>query len=150
MLSLDCYGFEVILHSCCGWSLHCVFDMTDCCCFWRMDQCWFGLSAVLGVCSYTASMLSTDVLFLCRRIFAEDASWQDSGCSVELMGVVWSVSPRERERERNGHAVRRAPCASNRTISPTQSTCLYCWFSKASMCVQPSQILWLSALRDVH
>ncbi len=81
----------------CCWSLHCVFDMTDRCCFWKMVLCWFGL---LGRFAWSklicCSTPSTDGFFFAWGFFnflVEGVSWQDSGCYVESIRVVWSVSP---------------------------------------------------------
>ena len=78
----------------CGWSLHCVFDMTDCCCFWKMVLCWFGLLGRFAwsklICCFNAEYRWA---FLRLSFLAGGASWQDSGCSVESIRVVWSVFP---------------------------------------------------------
>jgi hypothetical protein len=43
-LSLDCDGSEVVNCNSVVLDRYIVpFDMTDCCCFWKMVLCWFGL-----------------------------------------------------------------------------------------------------------
>ena len=70
------------------------FDLIDCCCVWKMVLSWFGSLGRFAwswlICCFNAEYRWA---FLRLRFLARHASWQDSGCSVESIRVVWSVSP---------------------------------------------------------
>ena len=94
-LDHDCDGSEVVNCNSVVVDRYIVsFDMTDRCCFWKMVLFWFGLLRRFAwsklICYFNAEYRWA---FLRLRFLAGGASLQDSGCSVESIRVVWSVSP---------------------------------------------------------
>ncbi len=71
--------------------------MTDCCCFWKMVLWQSVLVWSFGTLGWSQliSCFNTEYrwAFLRLRFLAGGAIWQDSGCSIESIRVVWSVSP---------------------------------------------------------
>jgi hypothetical protein len=73
------------------------FDLTDRCCFWKTVLYWFGLldasSGSWLICCFNVEYKWAYLRLKFLQLSCGNASWQDSGCSVESIRVVWSVSP---------------------------------------------------------
>jgi hypothetical protein len=81
-------------NSCCGCSFHWVFDVINCCWFWKMVLCQFGISGLFAwsgrICCSNAEYRWA---FLRLGFSCGDATWHDSGlgCAVEWMCLIWSL-----------------------------------------------------------
>ena len=87
------------MQSCCGCSFHWVFDVTDCCCFWKMVLCRFGIS---GVSAWSGRMCCSDAEYrwaFLRRGFSCggcDLTRLWMRCRVDVRGLVGLSGPGSR------------------------------------------------------